>query len=83
MKNKEIKEMTTRERRDLLLHKVQWYAICVLWNIRDDEPEVMLNVQRYKQCYRVYRNMKRMLGEDVYTSPRIDLVITMGHWESF
>lgn len=83
MKNKEIKEMTTKERRNLLLWRVQWYANCVLWDIRDDSPNIMEAVQLYRQWYRVYRNVKLMLGESMYGSPRIDLCITQGNWESY
>lgn len=81
MKNKEIKEMTTEERRNLLLWKLQWYANCILWEIRDDNPSIMETIPLYRQYYRVYRNVKLMLGESIYDSPRIDLNITQGNWE--
>lgn len=83
MKNKEIKEMTTKERRDYLLWNVQWLANCVLWEIRDDKVEIMGTIPHYKQWYRVYRNVKVMLGERVYNSPRLDLNMTSGKWESY
>lgn len=83
MKNKEIKEMTTKERRAFLLWKLQMNACFVLWDIRDDNTDIMESVQTYKQCYRLYRNVKRMLGEQTYESPFQDIVLIKGVWESF
>lgn len=83
MKNNAIKEMTTERRRDILLWNVQKYANFVLWDIRDDDRDIMENVQRYKQWYRVYRNVKLMLGETIYTSPRLDINLKQGDWESY
>lgn len=83
MKNKEIKEMTTKERRDFLLWNVQKYANFVLWDIRDDDTDIMEDVQHYKQWYRVYRNVKEMLGEKVYESPSLDILLRRGDWESY
>ena len=83
MKNKEIKEMTTKERRTFMLWKVQMNANMVLWDIRDDDSEIMEDVQHYKQWYRVYRNVKLMLGEPTYTSPFQDIVLDRGDWESY
>lgn len=82
MKNKEIKEKTTKERRDYMLSKLQDYANFVLWDIRDDEPDIMQHVQRYKQWYRVYRNLKETLGEMQYESVFVDLNLLRGTWES-
>jgi hypothetical protein len=83
MKNKEIKEMTTEERREFLLYHVQMNANCVLWDIRDDDSEIMMSVRDYKRWYRVYRNVKLMLGEPTYESPFQDIVLSRGTWESF
>ena len=83
MKNKEIKEMTTEERRHVLLWNVQKSANFVLWDIRDDDTDIMEDVQHYKQWYRVYRNVKEMLGEKVYESPSLDILLRRGDWESY
>lgn len=83
MKNNEIKEMTTEKRRNFLLHKVQFNGIMVLWSIRDNDPEVMMYVQLYRISYNIYRNIKRMIGEATYKSPRVDLNIQYGNWEHF
>jgi hypothetical protein len=83
MKNNAIKEMTTERRRHILLWNVQKYANFVMWDIRDDDREVMEDIQRYKQWYRVYRNVKIMLGEPLYTSPCQDIVLNRGDWESY
>lgn len=83
MKNNAIKEMTTERRRDILLWNVQKYANFVLWDIRDDDTDIMEDVQRYKQWYRVYRNVKVMLGETLYSSPSLDILLHRGDWESY
>lgn len=82
MKNNEIKEKTTKERRDYMLSKLQDYANFVLWDIRDDDPGIMRHIQRYKQWYRVYRNLKETLGEMQYDSVFVDLNLLRGTWES-
>lgn len=83
MKNNAIKEMTTERRRHVLLWNVQKYANFVLWDIRDDDTDIMEDVQHYKQWYRVYRNVKEMLGEKVYESPSLDILLRRGDWESY
>lgn len=83
MKNNAIKEMTTERRRDVLLWNVQKYANFVLWDIRDDDTDIMEDVKLYKQWYRVYRNVKVMLGETLYSSPTQDIVLRRGDWESY
>lgn len=82
MKNKEIKEKTTKERRDYMLYRLQDYANFVLWDIRDDDPDIMVHVQQFKQWYRVYRNLKETLGEMQYESVFVDLNLLRGTWES-
>ena len=83
MKNKEIKEMTNEERRGFLLWNVQWHANSVLWDVRDNNTCIMESIKDYRQWYRVYRNVKLMLGEKVYDSPRIDINLIQGDWESY
>lgn len=83
MKNNAIKEMTTERRRAILLWNVQKYANFVLWDIRDDDRDIMKDVQLYKQWYRVYRNVKLMLGEQTYESPSLDILLHRGDWESY
>lgn len=83
MKNNVIKEMTTERRRAVLLWNVQKYANFVLWDIRDDDRDVMEDVQHFKQWYRVYRNVKVMLDEPTYNSPFQDIILRMGDWESY
>lgn len=83
MKNNAIKEMTTERRRAVLLWNVQKYANFVIWDIRDDDTDIMEDVQHYKQWYRVYRNVKEMLGEKVYESPSLDILLRRGDWESY
>lgn len=83
MKNNEIKEMTTEDRRRFLLWNVQWYANNVLWDVRDDDSNIMVSIKEYRQWYRVYRNVKLMLGEPIYDSPRLDMNLIQGDWESY
>ena len=83
MKNKEIKEMTNEERRNFLLWNVQWHANNVLWDIRDNASSIMVTVKTYRQWYRVYRNVKLMLGETIFDSPRIDINLIQGDWASY
>lgn len=81
MKNNEIKEMTTEERRNFLLNRVQFYGMLVLWSIRDNDEDVMIVIKLYRTYYNIYRNIKRMLNEDLYDSPRVDLNIQFGKWD--
>ena len=82
MKNKEIKEMTAEERRAFLLWNVQWHANSVLWDVRDNNTNIMVSIKEYRKWYRVYRNVKLMLGETVFDSPRIDISLIQGDWKS-
>ena len=75
MKNNEIKEMTNEERRNFLLWNVQWHANNVLWDIRDNAPSIMVTVKTYRQWYRVYRNVKLMLGETIFDSPQYGCIL--------
>lgn len=83
MKNNEIKEMTTEKRRNFLLWNVQWHANNVLRDVRDNNSNVMVSIKEYRQWYRVYRNVKLMLGETIHDSPRIDINLIQGDWESY
>ena len=82
MKNKEIKEMTAEERRAFLLWNVQWHANSVMWDVRDNNTNIMVSIKEYRKWYRVYRNVKLMLGETVFDSPRIDISLIQGDWKS-
>lgn len=80
MEKKGIKEMKKEERRNFLLAKLQKAADFVLWDIRDDNPEIMIDIKQYRQYYRLYRNIKKLEGQEIYNSPRVDINMS---WESY
>lgn len=83
MENIEIKEMEKEKRRNLLLAKLQYAANNVLWSIRDDDPDIMVDIQNYKRYYRIYRNIKRMEGQAIYSSPKVDINLICKGWEDY
>lgn len=83
MKNNVFKEMTTEKRRSYLLWSVQWNANRVLRDVRDNNSDIMVSIQMYRQWYRVYRNVKLMLGETVFELPCNDICLIYGDWKSY
>ena len=75
METIKVKDLSKEMRRNFLLSKLQCAANRVLWDIRDDDKDIMVDIQQYKLIYKIYRNIKLMAGENIYNSPRIDLNI--------
>ena len=83
MEKIDIKKMTKEARRNLLLKGLQYASNDLLWSVRDNSPDIMYRVKQYRNWYRIYRNLRKMLGQEIYNSPRVDMEITFGNWEDY
>lgn len=82
MKNVKIKEMTKNERRNYLLHKIQYQINWVIWNIlEEDDEELQWNIRELKKMVRIYDNIIDDNFGEKYNSPRIKFNIMFGDYE--
>lgn len=82
MKNVEIKEMTKYERRNYLLHKIQYQMNWIIWNILEEEDEdLKSNIRVLKEMVRIYDNIIDIDFGEKYNSPRIKFNIMFGDYE--
>lgn len=82
MKNVKIKEMTKNERRNYLLHKIQYQMNWVIWNIlEEDGDELKWNIRELKKMVRIYDNIIDNNFGEKYNSPRIKFNIMFGDYE--
>lgn len=82
MKNVEIKEMTKKERRNYLLHKIQYQMNWIIWNILEEEDEdLKSNIRELKKMVRIYDNIIDIDFGEKYNSPRIKFNIMFGDYE--
>lgn len=82
MKNVKIKEMTKNERRNYLLHKIQYQMNWVIWNIlEEDGDELQWNIRELKKMVRIYDNIIDNNFGEKYNSPRIKFNIMFGDYE--
>lgn len=82
MKNVNIKEMTKKERRNYLLHRIQNQINWVIWNILEEEnDDLKRNIRELKKMVRIYDNIIDINYGEKYNSPRIKFNLIFGDYE--